>query len=314
MKNYISIVNLSKVYANNFKALDEINLEIEKGEIFALLGPNGAGKSTLINIICGIVTSSAGKILVNNFDIKKEYRKARSLIGVVPQELTLEAFETVWDNVCYSRGLYGKSLNSNYIESLLKELSLWEKRKSKLRELSGGMKRRVLIAKALSHEPTVLFLDEPSASVDVELRKDMWGIVKRLKQKGVTIILTTHYIEEAEEIADRVGIINHGKIIVVDRKDELIKRLGEKKLILELQETINNIPTILQEFNLELSEDKKRITYTYDTKNKRTGITTLLNLMRDEGINLKDMNTEKSSLESIFINLVKGSNNELLRS
>ena len=314
MKNYISIVNLSKVYANNFKALDEINLEIEKGEIFALLGPNGAGKSTLINIICGIVTSSAGKILVNNFDIKKEYRKARSLIGVVPQELTLEAFETVWNNFCYSRGLYGKSLNSNYIESLLKELSLWEKRKSKLRELSGGMKRRVLIAKALSHEPTVLFLDEPSASVDVELRKDMWGIVKRLKQKGVTIILTTHYIEEAEEIADRVGIINHGKIIVVDQKDELIKRLGEKKLILELQETINNIPTILQEFNLELSEDKKLITYTYDTKNKRTGITTLLNLMRDEGINLKDMNTEKSSLESIFINLVKGSNNELLRS
>ena len=314
MKNFISIENLSKVYANNFKALDEINLEIEKGEIFALLGPNGAGKSTLINIICGIVTSSGGKILVNNFDIKKEYRKARSLIGVVPQELTLEAFETVWDNVCYSRGLYGKSLNSYYIESLLKELSLWEKRKSKLRELSGGMKRRVLIAKALSHEPTVLFLDEPSASVDVELRKDMWGIVKRLKQKGVTIILTTHYIEEAEEIADRVGIINHGKIIVVDQKDELIKRLGEKKLILELQETINNIPTILQEFNLELSEDKKRITYTYDTKNKRTGITTLLNLMRDEGINLKDMNTEKSSLESIFINLVKGSNNELLRS
>ena len=210
--------------------------------------------------------------------------------------------------------MYGKSLNSYYIESLLKELSLWEKRKSKLRELSGGMKRRVLIAKALSHEPTILFLDEPSASVDVELRKDMWGIVKRLKQKGVTIILTTHYIEEAEEIADRVGIINHGKIIVVDKKDELIKRLGEKKLILELQETINNIPAILQEFNLELSEDKKRITYTYDTKNKRTGITTLLNLMRDEGINLKDMNTEKSSLESIFINLVKGSNNELLRS
>ena len=314
MKNFISIENLSKVYANNFKALDEINLQIEKGEIFALLGPNGAGKSTLINIICGIVTSSAGKILVSNFDIKKEYRKARSLIGVVPQELTLEAFETVWDNVCYSRGLYGKSLSSNYIESLLKELSLWEKRKSKLRELSGGMKRRVLIAKALSHEPTVLFLDEPSASVDVELRRDMWKIVKRLKQKGVTIILTTHYIEEAEEIADRVGIINHGKIIIVDKKDELIKRLGEKKLILELQEKINNIPTILKEYNLELSEDKKRITYIYDTKNKRTGITTLLNLMRDEGINLKDMNTEKSSLESIFINLVKGSNNELLRS
>jgi len=314
MKNFISIENLSKVYANNFKALDEINLQIEKGEIFALLGPNGAGKSTLINIICGIVTSSTGKIMVSNFDIKKEYRKARSLIGVVPQELTLEAFETVWDNVCYSRGLYGKALNPNYIESLLRELSLWEKRKSKLRELSGGMKRRVLIAKALSHEPTVLFLDEPSASVDVELRKDMWKIVKRLKQKGVTIILTTHYIEEAEEIADRVGIINHGKIIIVDQKDELIKRLGEKKLILELQETINNIPTILNGYSLELSKDKKRITYTYDTKNKRTGITTLLNLMREEGINLKDMNTEKSSLESIFINLVKGSDNELFRS
>jgi len=234
----------------------------------------------------------------------------------MPQEFNFNPHEPNIEILINQAGYFGIARTEAKIqaEKLLKKMELWDRRFDVAQSLSGGMKRRVLIAKALSHEPTVLFLDEPSASVDVELRKDMWEIVKRLKQKGVTIILTTHYIEEAEEIADRVGIINHGKIIVVDQKDELIKRLGEKKLILELQETINNIPTILQEFNLELSEDKKRITYTYDTKNKRTGITTLLNLMRDEGINLKDMNTEKSSLESIFINLVKGSNNELLRS
>ena len=314
MKNFVSIQNLNKTYQNKFKALDNLSLDIEKGEIFALLGPNGAGKSTLINIVCGIVMGTSGKVFVNNFDNVKEFKKTRSMIGIVPQELPLEAFETVWDNVCYSRGLYGKSNNFKYIEELLKELSLWDKKDNKLRELSGGMKRRVLIAKALSHEPSVLFLDEPTASVDVELRKDMWEIVKRLKMKGVTIILTTHYIEEAESIADRVAIINYGKIIVVDKKDELIKKLGQKKLIIELQDKIAEIPYNLKNYNLVLKKDGTQITYTYDTKNDRTGITTLLNLIREEGLNLKDLNTEKSSLESIFINLVKGANDELLRS
>ena len=314
MKNFVSIQNLNKIYPSTFKALDNLSLDIEKGEIFALLGPNGAGKSTLINIICGIVSKTSGKVLINKHDNVKDFRKTRSMIGVVPQELSLEVFETVWDNVCYSRGLYGKSNNFKYIEELLKELSLWDKKNSLLRELSGGMKRRVLIAKALSHEPSVLFLDEPSASVDVELRKDMWNIIKKLKKKGVTIILTTHYIEEAEEIADRVGIINHGKIIIVDKKDELIKKLGQKKLIIELQEKIQVIPDKLKHLNLIVNEDLNQITYTYDTKNERTGITELLNLIKSEGFILKDLNTEKSSLESIFINLVKGANDELLRS
>ena len=314
MTNIVSIKNLDKIYHNNFKALDNLSLEIQKGEIFALLGPNGAGKSTLINIICGITNSSSGKILVNNFDIIKDFRKTRTMIGVVPQELHLEAFETVWDNVCYSRGLYGKSNNFKYIENLLKELSLYEKKDNKLRELSGGMKRRVLIAKALSHEPSVLFLDEPSASVDVELRKDMWEIVKKLRNKGVTIILTTHYIEEAEEIADRVGIINNGKIILVDKKDDLIKKLGQKKLIIDLHDKIKRIPNSLDNYDLILNNDGNKLTYTYDTKKNKTGITSLLNNLRAEGLNLKDINTEKSSLESIFINLVKGANNELLRS
>ena len=314
MKNFVSIQNINKIYQNKFKALDNLSLNIEKGEIFALLGPNGAGKSTLINIVCGIVSSTSGKILVNNFDNIKDFKKTRSMIGLVPQELSLEAFETVWDNVCYSRGLYGKPNNFKYIEELLKELSLWEKKDNKLRELSGGMKRRVLIAKALSHEPSVLFLDEPTASVDVELRKDMWKIVKRLKMKGVTIILTTHYIEEAESIADRVAIINNGKIIIVDKKDELIKKLGQKKLIIELQDKIIKIPNNLKHYNLVLKKNGTQIIYTYDTKNERTGITTLLNLIREEGLILKDLNTEKSSLESIFIDLVKGANDELLRS
>ena len=313
MKNFVSIQNLNKVYPSTFKALNNLSLDIEKGEIFALLGPNGAGKSTLINIICGIISKTSGKVLINNHDNVKDFRKTRSMIGVVPQELSLEIFETVWDNVCYSRGLYGKSNNFKYIEELLKELSLWDKKNSLLRELSGGMKRRVLIAKALSHEPSVLFLDEPSASVDVELRKDMWDIIKKLKKKGVTIILTTHYIEEAEEIADRVGIINHGKIIIVDKKDELIKKLGQKKLIIELQEKIQSIPDKLKHFDLIVNEDLNQITYIYDTKNERTGITELLNLIKNEGFILKDLNTEKSSLESIFINLVKGANDELLR-
>ena len=313
MNNYISINNLSKIYSNKFHALNNINLDIKKGEIFALLGPNGAGKSTLINIICGIVSPTSGKITVNNFDIISNYKKARSMIGIVPQELTLEAFETVFDNVSYSRGLYGKSSNPQYIESLLKELSLWDKKSNRLRELSGGMKRRILIAKALSHEPKILFLDEPTASVDVELRKDMWKIVKKLKSKGVTIILTTHYIEEAEEIADRVGIINKGKIILVDEKNELIKKMGQKKLIIDLQYSIKSLPILLKNLNLELNNEGNKIIYTYDTKNENTGITSLLQTLRDEGIKLKDINTEQSSLENIFINLVKGSNDELAR-
>ena len=314
MKNFISVQNISKTYSNGFKALDKLSLNIEKGEIFALLGPNGAGKSTLINVICGIVSPTNGTVLVNNYDNVKDFRKTRSLIGIVPQELHLEAFETVWDNVCYSRGLYGKSNDFNYIEKILKELSLWDKKDNKLRELSGGMKRRALIAKSLSHEPSILFLDEPSASVDVELRKDMWEVIKRLKQNGVTIILTTHYIEEAEEIADRVGIINQGKIIKVDQKDQLIKKLGQKKLIIELHQKIMKIPDNLRNYDLKISNDGYQLTYTYDTKNERTGITSLLNQLRNEGLNLRDISSEKSSLEDIFINLVKGNNNELLRS
>ncbi len=311
MDNYISINNLSKIYSNKFKALNDIDLNIKQGEIFALLGPNGAGKSTLINVICGIVSPTSGKITVNNFDIISNYRKARSLIGIVPQELTLEAFETVFDNVSYSRGLYGKSPNPHYIESLLKELSLWDKKSNRLRELSGGMKRRTLIAKALSHEPKILFLDEPTASVDVELRKDMWKIVNKLKSKGVTIILTTHYIEEAEEIADRVGIINNGKIILVDEKDALLKKMGQKKLIIDLHTSIKSIPILLKNYHLELNNEGNKITYNYDAKKENTGITSLLQTLRDEGLKLKDINTEQSSLENIFINLVKGSNDEL---
>jgi len=313
MSEILQISKVSKIYKNKFQALDNLTLSINEGEIFALLGPNGAGKSTLINTICGILNFDNGDITVNNFDIKKQYRQARSLIGIVPQELNLEAFETVWDNVNYSRGLYGKPSNHLYIEKLLKELSLWEKKDNKLRELSGGMKRRVLIAKALSHEPKILFLDEPTASVDVELRKDMWEVVKRLKKNGVTIILTTHYIEEAEEIADRVGIINNGKIILVDEKENLIKKLGQKILKIELANSIKEIPTDLRNFNLELNQEKNTLIYIYDTKGKNTGITSLLSEIKNLGIQLKDISTEQSSLESIFLNLVKESENELDR-
>ena len=314
MDNYISIKNITKNYENGFKALDDLSLNIQKGEIFALLGPNGAGKSTLINTICGVVNSSSGNITIDNLNIIKDYRKTRSMIGLVPQELNLEQFETVWDNVRYSRGLYGKSNNNSYIEALLKKLSLYDKKDSKLRELSGGMKRRVLIAKALSHEPKILFLDEPTASVDVELRKDMWKVVKSLRNEGVTIILTTHYIEEAEEIADRVGIINNGKIILVDKKDDLIKKLGQKLLMIELHDKIKTIPKALNKYRLILNSEGNQLTYAYDAYNNKTGITSLLFELRQEGLNFKDINTDKCSLESIFINLVKGSNNELLRS
>ncbi|SVB34395.1 uncharacterized protein METZ01_LOCUS187249, partial [marine metagenome] len=295
MENYVLINGVTKTYPNNFKALDQIDLSINKGEIFALLGPNGAGKSTLINTICGILNFESGKILVDNFDIKINYRQTKALIGIVPQELNLEVFETVWNNVNYSRGLYGKPSNHQYIENLLKELSLWDKKDNKLRELSGGMKRRVLIAKALSHEPKILFLDEPTASVDVELRKDMWDIVKRLKKNGVTIILTTHYIEEAEEIADRVGIINNGRIILVDEKERLIKKLGQKILKIELSDPINVIPSNLEKFNLKIDNTKKTLTYTYDTRADKTGITSLLSEIKNQGMILKDLSTEQSS-------------------
>ena len=314
MDNFISIQNLNKKYSNNFIAINDLSLNIKKGEIFGLLGPNGAGKSTLINIICGIVKPSSGIIKVNNYDIIKDFRKTRSLIGIVPQELTVEAFETVFNNVSYSRGLYGKKKDDSYIESLLKTLSLWDKKDNKLRELSGGMKRRLLIAKALSHNPKILFLDEPTASVDVELRRDMWKIIEKLKLNGVTIILTTHYIEEAEEMADRIGIINKGKLIKVDQKKELIKKLGQKKLIINLQNKIDKLPISLEKFNTILNNNEKTLTYIYNTKNENLGITSLLQVLREEKIKLSDIKTEQSSLENIFVNLLKDSENEHTRS
>ena len=273
--NQILINNLSKVYDNGFNALKNINLEIRKGEIFAMLGPNGAGKTTLISIICGIVNPTSGNVTVDDYDIIKNYRETRSRIGLVPQELTLEQFETVFNNVSYSRGLYGKKADPNHIEKVLKQLSLWDKKDLKLRQLSGGMKRRVLIAKALSHEPTILFLDEPTAGVDVELRKEMWQVVENLRKTGVTIILTTHYIEEAEAIADRVGVINQGEIVVVDETKELLKKMGHKKLTIDLQEKINQIPTTLQKYNLSFTPDLMSLNYTYNVQAKRTGITNL---------------------------------------
>jgi ABC-2 type transport system ATP-binding protein len=308
--NQIVINNLSKVYDNGFNALRNINLNIKKGEIFAMLGPNGAGKTTLISIICGIVTPTSGKITVDNFDIINDYRETRSRIGLVPQELTLEQFETVFNNISYSRGLYGKKPDSSHIEKILKQLSLWDKKDLRLRQLSGGMKRRVLIAKALSHEPSILFLDEPTAGVDVELRKDMWKIVESLRKTGVTIILTTHYIEEAEAIADRVGVINQGEIIVVDHTKELLKKMGHKKLTVELQEEISNIPKGLEKYNLILDNDKISLNYTYNVQAKQTGITDLLQDLKDAGLKLKDLKTEQSTLEKIFVSLVK-ENNEI---
>ena len=283
----IRINNLSKVFDNGFEALKNINLDIKKGEIFAMLGPNGAGKTTLISIICGIVRLSSGKVTVDDLDIIKDYRLTRSKIGLVPQELTLEQFESVFNNVSYSRGLYGKKPNPDYIEKILKDLSLWDKKDLSLRQLSGGMKRRVLIAKALSHEPSILFLDEPTAGVDVELRKDMWKIVEDLRKTGVTIILTTHYIEEAEAIADRVGVINQGEIIVVDNTKELLKKMGHKKLTVDLQEEIFEIPNGLEKYNLEIGKDNMSIDYTYNVQAKQTGITNLLQDLKDTGLKLK---------------------------
>ena len=307
-ENQIVINDLSKVYDNGFKALKNINLNIKKGEIFAMLGPNGAGKTTLISIICGIVKPSSGKVTVEDFDIVEDYRETRSRIGLVPQELTLEQFETVFNNVSYSRGLYGKKPDPKHIEKVLKQLSLWDKKDLILRKLSGGMKRRVLIAKALSHEPKILFLDEPTAGVDVELRQEMWKVVKSLREIGVTIILTTHYIEEAEEIADRVGVINQGEIIIVEQKKELIKKMGHKKLTVELQGEINEIPSSLQKYNLVLGNNKKSLDYTYNLNEKQTGITNLLQDIKDTGLKLRDLKTEQSNLEKIFVSLVRENN------
>ena len=309
-ENQIIIKNLSKVYKNGFNALKTINLNIKKGEIFAMLGPNGAGKTTLISIICGIVKPSSGKVTVDRFDIIDDYRETRSRIGLVPQELTLEQFETVFNNVSYSRGLYGKRPDPKHIEKILKQLSLWDKKDQRLRQLSGGMKRRVLIAKALSHEPSILFLDEPTAGVDVELRQDMWKIVEELRKTGVTIILTTHYIEEAEAIADRVGVINQGEIIVVEETKELLKKMGHKKLTVELQDEISKIPDSLDKYKLVLGKNKMSIDYTYNVQAEQTGITNLLQDIKDAGLKLKDLKTEQSTLEKIFVSLVK-ENNEI---
>ena len=307
-KNQISINSLSKVYDNGFKALNDINLEVKQGEILAMLGPNGAGKTTLISIICGIVTPSSGTVTIDGFNIIKDYRETRSRIGMVPQELNLESFETVFDTVSYSRGLYGKPPKPQHIEKILKDLSLWDKKDQRLRQLSGGMKRRVLIAKALSHEPKILFLDEPTAGVDVELRKDMWLVVEELRKTGVTIILTTHYIEEAEAIADRVAVINQGEIIVVENKKELIKKMGHKKLTVELQDKITKIPEELSNYDLNIGENNMSLIYTYNVQAEKTGITDLLKGLKDSGLRLKDLMTEQSSLEKIFVNLVKENN------
>ena len=309
-ENQIIISSLFKVYQNGFEALKKINLNIKKGEIFAMLGPNGAGKTTLINIICGIVKPSSGKVTVDGFDIISDYRETRSRIGLVPQELTLEQFETVFNNVSYSRGLYGKKPDPKHIEKILRQLSLWDKKDQRLRQLSGGMKRRVLIAKALSHEPSILFLDEPTAGVDVELRQDMWKIVEELRKTGVTIILTTHYIEEAEAIADRVGVINNGEIIIVEEKKELLKKMGHKKLTVELQDEIYEIPDSLEKYKLVLGNNKMSIDYTYNVQAEQTGITNLLQDLKDAGLKLKDLKTEQSTLEKIFVSLVK-ENNEI---
>ena len=308
--NQITIKDLSKVYDNGFEALKKINLDIKKGEIIALLGPNGAGKTTLISIICGIVTPSSGKVTVEDFDIIDDYRETRSRIGLVPQELTLELFETVFNNVSYSRGLNGKKPNPKHIEKILKDLSMWDKKDLRLRQLSGGMKRRVLIAKALSHEPSILFLDEPTAGVDVELRRDMWKVVEDLRKTGVTIILTTHYIEEAEAIADRVAVINQGEIIVIDKTDELLKKMGHKKLTINLQNELNKVPDSLEPYNLEIGSDKKSVNYTYNVNAESTGITNLLKDLKNAGLKLQDLKTEQTTLEKIFVSLVK-ENNEI---
>ena len=305
MQPVISVSNLSKTYASGFCALKAINLTVRRGEIFALLGPNGAGKTTLINVICGIVNPSEGSVSVDGHDIIADYRAARSQIGLVPQELTTDAFETPWATMCFSRGLFGKPYDPDRVTKVLKDLSLWDKKDAKIMTLSGGMKRRVLIAKALAHEPQILFLDEPTAGVDVELRKDMWEVVRALRASGVTIILTTHYIEEAEEMADRVGVINKGEIILVEDKAELMRKLGKKQLTLQLQSRIDAVPAALEHYRLALGADGRALIYSYDTQSERTGITSLLDDLRLAGIRFKDIQTTQSSLEDIFVGLVR---------
>ncbi len=304
MEPILSIRGLGKTYASGHVALKSVDLDIRRGEIFALLGPNGAGKTTLISIVCGIVNASRGSVVADGHDIVRDFRQARARIGLVPQELSTDAFETVWSTVRLSRGLFGKARNDAHLEKVLRSLSLWDKRDSKIMALSGGMKRRVLIAKALAHEPAILFLDEPTAGVDVELRRDMWNLVRELRDKGTTIILTTHYIEEAEEMADRIGVINHGELVVVDEKDALMRKLGKKQLTLHLQAPLAEIPAELAGQPLELSEDGLSLVYTFDVQGERTGIATLLRRLADQGIDFRDLNTQESSLEEIFVNLV----------
>ena len=303
----IKIDNVRKTYAGKFEALKGVNLEIKRGEILALLGPNGAGKTTLINAICGVVVPTSGSISVDGFDVIKDFRKTRSMIGLVPQELQLEAFEKVFQNVSYTRGLYGKRANPEVIEKILKDLSLWDKKDNRLRELSGGMKRRALIAKALSHEPQILFLDEPTAGVDINLRRDMWRVVKQLQENGVTIILTTHYIEEAEAIADRVSVINHGEIILTENKDDLMQKMGQKLLTIELQEKIETIPESLKNYNLTITNEGQALCFTYNSQAESTGITTLLQEVKNSGLKLKDLKSDQTSLENIFEQLLKES-------
>ncbi len=304
MPPIISISKLTKTYASGYRALSGVDLAIQKGEIFALLGPNGAGKTTLINIVCGIVTPTSGSVLVAGHDIARQYRAARSLVGLVPQELTTDAFETVWATVSFSRGLFGSPPNAAFVEKVLKDLSLWDKRDSRIMTLSGGMKRRTMIAKALAHEPEILFLDEPTAGVDVELRRSMWSLVRGLRDKGVTIILTTHYIEEAEEMADRVGVIDKGQIILAEAKTELMKKLGKKRLTLTLSRSLQQIPPELARFTLALEAQGTELAYTFDQSEESTGVPLLLRQMSDLGIGFKDLNTKKSSLEDIFVSLV----------
>ena len=304
MRSIISIEGLNKTYAGGFQALKAVDLVIDRGEIFGLLGPNGAGKTSLINIVCGIVNPTGGSVRVDGHDILTEFRQTRSMIGLVPQELPTDTFETVINTLRFSRGLFGLGSDETHIEEVLTSLSLWDKRNAPIMSLSGGMKRRVLIAKALAHEPEILFLDEPTAGVDVELRQDMWSVVESLREKGVTVILTTHYIEEAEKLADRIGVINHGEIIIVEQKAKLMRDLGRKQLTLHLSDAIDSVPAALEQFSLELSEDRQELVYTYDTRGEHTGITDLINGLRESGIRFNDLQTKQSSLEEIFVDLV----------
>ncbi len=305
MQPILTVTDLTKTYAGGLQALKNVSLEIERGEIFALLGPNGAGKTTLINVVCGLVNRTSGTVLVDGHDIVDDYRLTRALIGLVPQELPTETFETVWNTASFSRGLFGRSADPVHVEKILRSLSLWDRKDERIMNLSGGMKRRVLIAKALSHEPQLLFLDEPTAGVDVKLRQDMWNVVSELSSSGVTVILTTHYIEEAEKMADRIGVINHGEIILVQEKTRLMRELGKKQLVLHMHEPLTEVPTRLADYELDVSDDGSQLTYTYDTQCERTGITALLGELQSAGIKFHDLNTSQTSLEEIFVDLVK---------